>query len=97
MSAILNFNSVVFSPLVQMPYDSQQWLPFALSDIPLIGKLLNALTLGIWSSWVITQNAQQYKKMLYFNGFMSAFFTSNLESIIGNGGLIPLNAFTNDN
>ncbi|WP_400254488.1 hypothetical protein [Spiroplasma endosymbiont of Cleonymus obscurus] len=35
--------------------------------------------------------------MLYFNGFMSAFFTSNLESIIGNGGLIPLNAFTNDN
>ncbi len=37
------------------------------------------------------------KKMLYFNGFMSAFFTSNLESIIGNGGLIPLNAFTNDN
>ncbi len=97
MSAILNFNSVVFSPLIQMPYDSQQWLPFALSDIPLIGKLLNALTLGIWSSWVITQNAQQYKKMLYFNGFMSAFFTSNLESIIGNGGLIPLNAFTNDN
>ncbi|WP_342266044.1 hypothetical protein [Spiroplasma endosymbiont of Villa modesta] len=97
MSAILNFNSVVFSSLIQMPYDSQQWLPFALSDIPLIGKLLNALTLGIWSSWVITQNAQQYKKMLYFNGFMSAFFTSNLESIIGNGGLIPLNAFTNDN
>ncbi|BDT05084.1 hypothetical protein [Spiroplasma ixodetis] len=97
MSAILNFNSVVFSPLIQMPYDSNQWLPFALSDIPLIGKLLNALTLGIWSSWVITQNAQQYKKMLYFNGFMSAFFTSNLESIIGNGGLIPLNAFTNDN
>ncbi|WDA53791.1 MAG: putative adhesin [Spiroplasma endosymbiont of Drosophila atripex] len=97
MSAILNFNSVVFSPLIQMPYDSNQWLPFALSDIPLIGKLLNALTLGIWSSWVITQNVQQYKKMLYFNGFMSAFFTSNLESIIGNGGLIPLNAFTNDN
>ncbi|WP_338979076.1 hypothetical protein [Spiroplasma endosymbiont of Panzeria rudis] len=97
MSAILNFNSVVFSPLIQMPYDSQQWLPFALSDIPLIGKLLNSLTLGIWSSWVITQNVQQYKKMLYFNGFMSAFFTSNLESIIGNGGLIPLNAFTNDN
>ncbi|WDA54444.1 MAG: putative adhesin [Spiroplasma endosymbiont of Drosophila atripex] len=51
MSAILNFNSVVFSPLIQMPYDSNQWLPFALSDIPLIGKLLNALTLGIWSSW----------------------------------------------
>ncbi len=97
MSAILNFNSVVFSSLIQMPYDSNQWLPFALSDIPLIGKLLNALTLGIWSSWVITQNVQQYKKMLYFNGFMSAFFTSNLESIIGNGGLIPLNAFTNDN
>ncbi len=97
MSAILNFNSVVFSPLIQMPYDSNQWLPFALSDIPLIGKLLNALTLGIWSSWVITQNFQQYKKMLYFNGFMSAFFTSNLESIIGNGGLIPLNVFTNDN
>ncbi len=97
MSAILNFNSVVFSPLIQMPYDSNQWLPFALSDIPLIGKLLNALTLGIWSSWVITQNVQQYKKMLYFNGFMSAFFTSNLENIIGNGGLIPLNAFTNDN
>ncbi len=97
MSAILNFNSVVFSPLIQMPYDSTQWLPFALSDIPLIGKLLNALTLGIWSSWVITQNVQQYKKMLYFNGFMSAFFTSNLENIIGNGGLIPLNAFTNDN
>ncbi len=97
MSAILNFNSVVFSPLIQMPYDSNQWLPFALSDIPLIGKLLNALTLGIWSSWVITQNVQQYKKMLYFNGFMSAFFTSNLESIIGNGGLIPLNVFTNDN
>ncbi len=97
MSAILNFNSVVFSPLIQMPYDSNQWLPFALSDIPLIGKLLNALTLGIWSSWVITQNVQQYKKILYFNGFMSAFFTSNLENIIGNGGLIPLNAFTNDN
>ncbi len=97
MSAILNFNSVVFSSLIQMPYDSNQWLPFALSDIPLIGKLLNALTLGIWSSWVITQNVQQYKKMLYFNGFMSAFFTSNLESIIGNGGLIPLNVFTNDN
>ncbi|WJG70700.1 hypothetical protein [Spiroplasma ixodetis] len=97
MSAILNFNSVVFSPLIQMPYDSTQWLPFALSDIPLIDKLLNALTLGIWSSWVITQNFQQYKKMLYFNGFMSAFFTSNLENIIGNGGLIPLNAFTNDN
>ncbi|WP_342276776.1 hypothetical protein [Spiroplasma endosymbiont of Nebria brevicollis] len=31
--------------------------------------------------------------MLYFNGFMSAFFTNNLENIIGNGGLIPLNAF----
>ncbi|WP_375316892.1 hypothetical protein [Spiroplasma endosymbiont of Virgichneumon dumeticola] len=97
MSAILNFNSVVFSSLIQMPYDSNQWLPFALSDIPLIGKLLNALTLGIWSSWVITQNVQQYKKMLYFNGFMSAFFTSNLENIIGNGGLIPLNVFTNEN
>ncbi|WP_375318093.1 hypothetical protein [Spiroplasma endosymbiont of Virgichneumon dumeticola] len=59
MSAILNFNSVVFSPLIQMPYDSTQWLPFALSDIPLIGKLLNTLTLGIWSSWVITQNVKQ--------------------------------------
>lgn len=97
MSAILNFNSVVFSSLIQMPYDSTQWLPFALSDIPLIGKLLNTLTLGIWSSWVITQNVKQYKKMLYFNGFMSAFFTSNLENIIGNGGLIPLNVFTNEN
>ncbi|WP_339046175.1 hypothetical protein [Spiroplasma endosymbiont of Colias croceus] len=80
-----------------MPYDSQQWLPFALSDIPLVGKLLNVLTLGVPVGWVITQNMQQYKKMLYFNGFMSAFFTSNLENIIGNGGLIPLNAFTNDN
>ncbi|WP_339049328.1 hypothetical protein [Spiroplasma endosymbiont of Colias croceus] len=97
MSAILNFNSVVFSSLIQMPYDSQQWLPFALSDIPLVGKLLNVLTLGVPVGWVITQNMQQYKKMLYFNGFMSAFFTSNLENIIGNGGLIPLNAFTNDN
>ncbi len=96
MSAILNFNSVVFSPLVQMPYDSNQWLPFALSSIPLVGKLLNSLTLGIPVGFIITQNSQQYKKMLYFNGFMSAFFASNLESIIGNGGLIPLNTFTND-
>ncbi|WP_375318224.1 hypothetical protein [Spiroplasma endosymbiont of Virgichneumon dumeticola] len=47
MSAILNFNSVVFSSLIKMPYDSVQWLPFALSDIPLIGKLLNVLSLGI--------------------------------------------------
>lgn len=97
MSAILNFNSVVFSSLIQMPYDSVQWLPFALSDIPLIGKLLNVLSLGIPIGFIINQNNQQYKKMLYFNGFMSAFFTSNLESIIGNGVLIPLNAFTNDN
>ncbi len=28
---------------------------------------------------------------------MSAFFTNNLENIIGNGGLIPLNAFANEN
>ncbi|WP_375318094.1 hypothetical protein [Spiroplasma endosymbiont of Virgichneumon dumeticola] len=35
--------------------------------------------------------------MLYFNGFMSAFFTNNLENIIGNGGLIPLNNFANEN
>ncbi|WP_342275750.1 hypothetical protein [Spiroplasma endosymbiont of Nebria brevicollis] len=97
MSAILNFNSVVFSSLIQMPYDSVQWLPFALSDIPLIGKLLNVLSLGIPIGFIINQNNQQYKKMLYFNGFMSAFFTNNLENIIGNGGLIPLNAFTNDN
>ncbi|WP_342277134.1 hypothetical protein [Spiroplasma endosymbiont of Nebria brevicollis] len=93
MSAILNFNSVVFSSLIQMPYDSVQWLPFALSDIPLIGKLLNVLSLGIPIGFIINQNNQQYKKMLYFNGFMSAFFTNNLENIIGNGGLIPLNAF----
>ncbi|WP_342275903.1 hypothetical protein [Spiroplasma endosymbiont of Nebria brevicollis] len=93
MSAILNFNSVVFSSLIQMPYDSVQWLPFALSDIPLIDKLLNVLSLGIPIGFIINQNNQQYKKMLYFNGFMSAFFTNNLENIIGNGGLIPLNAF----
>ncbi|WP_375318325.1 hypothetical protein [Spiroplasma endosymbiont of Virgichneumon dumeticola] len=97
MSAILNFNSVVFSSLIQMPYDSVQWLPFALSDIPLIGKLLNVLSLGIPIGFIINQNNQQYKKMLYFNGFMSAFFTNNLENIIGNGGLIPLNAFANEN
>ncbi|WP_375317795.1 hypothetical protein [Spiroplasma endosymbiont of Virgichneumon dumeticola] len=97
MSAILNFNSVVFSSLIQMPYDSVQWLPFALSDIPLIGKLLNVLSLGITIGFIINQNNQQYKKMLYFNGFMSAFFTNNLENIIGNGGLIPLNAFANEN
>ncbi len=99
MSAILNFNSVVFSPLVQMPYDSNQWLPFALSSIPLVGKLLNALTLGIPVGFIITQNSQQYKKMPFFNGFMSAFFASNLSSIIGNNNndnwFIPLNVFSN--
>lgn len=98
MSAILNFNSVVFSPLVQMPYDSNQWLPFALSSIPLIGKLLNALTLGIPVGFIITQNYQQYKKMPFFNGFISAFFASNLSSIIGNDNdnwFIPLNVFSN--
>ena len=31
--------------------------------------------------------------MLYFNGFLSAFFTSNLTDIFASG-LIPLNAFT---
>lgn len=93
MSSILNFNSVLFSPLIQMPYSTVQWLPFALSDIPLIGKLLNTLTLGIPVGFIITQNSQQYKKMLYFNGFLSAFFTDNLKDIFANG-LIPLNAFT---
>ncbi len=98
MSAILNFNSVVFSSLIQMPYDSVQWLPFALSSIPLIGKLLNALTLGIPVGFIITQNSQQYKNMPFFNGFMSAFFASNLSSIIGNNDnnwFIPLNVFSN--
>ncbi|WP_174480514.1 hypothetical protein [Spiroplasma endosymbiont of Danaus chrysippus] len=98
MSAILNFNSVVFSSLIQMPYDSVQWLPFALSSIPLVGKLLNALTLGIPVGFIITQNSQQYKNMPFFNGFMSAFFASNLSSIIGNNDnnwFIPLNVFSN--
>ncbi|WP_342267080.1 hypothetical protein [Spiroplasma endosymbiont of Villa modesta] len=98
MSAILNFNSVVFSSLIQMPYDSVQWLPFALSSIPLVGKLLNALTLGIPVGFIITQNSQQYKNMPFFNGFMSAFFTSNLSSITGNNDkdwFIPLNVFSN--
>ncbi len=98
MSAILNFNSVVFSSLIQMPYDSVQWLPFALSSIPLVGKLLNALTLGIPVGFIITQNSQQYKNMPFFNGFMSAFFASNLSSIIGNNDtnwFIPLNIFSN--
>lgn len=99
MSAILNFNSVVFSSLIQMPYDSNQWLPFALSSIPLIGKLLNALSLGIPVGFIITQNSQQYKKMEFFNGFISAFFASNLSSIIGNNNddnwFIPLNVFSN--
>lgn len=98
MSAILNFNSVVFSSLIQMPYDSVQWLPFALSSIPLVGKLLNDLTLGIPVGFIITQNSQQYKNMPFFNGFMSAFFASNLSSIIGNNDnnwFIPLNVFSN--
>ncbi|WP_281749588.1 hypothetical protein [Spiroplasma ixodetis] len=81
-----------------MPYDSVQWLPFALSSIPLVGKLLNALTLGIPVGFIITQNSQQYKNMPFFNGFMSAFFASNLSSIIGNNDtnwFIPLNIFSN--
>lgn len=96
MSAILNFNSVIFSSLIQMSYDSTQWIPFALSSIPLVGKLLNVLTLGIPTGFIITQNSDQYKRMSYFNGFMSAFFTDNLDKIFGNGGLIPLNAFSNN-
>ncbi|WP_339048998.1 hypothetical protein [Spiroplasma endosymbiont of Colias croceus] len=98
MSAILNFNSVVFSSLVQMPYDSNQWLPVAYSSYLLIGKMLNALTLGIPIGWIKTQNYQQYKKMAFFNGFMSAFFASNLSSIIGENDdnwFISLNVFSN--
>ncbi|WP_342276775.1 hypothetical protein [Spiroplasma endosymbiont of Nebria brevicollis] len=49
-----------------MPYDSVQWLPFALSDIPLIGKLLNVLSLGIPIGFIINQNNQQYKKNVIF-------------------------------
>lgn len=98
MSAILNFNSVVFSSLIQMPYDSVQWLPFALSSIPLVGKLLNALTLSIPVGFIIIKNSQQYKNMPFFNGFISAFFASNLSSIIGNNDnnwFIALNVFSN--
>ena len=97
MSAILNFNSVVFSPIVQMPYDSEQWLPFSLSSIPLIGKMLNSLMLGVPVGFIITQNFQQYKKMLQFNAFMSAFFTSALDGIFGKNGLLPLNVFSTQN
>ncbi|MCZ6903945.1 MAG: hypothetical protein O7C58_08630 [Rickettsia endosymbiont of Ixodes persulcatus] len=59
--------------------------------------MLNALTLGIPIGFIINQNAEQYKKMLYFNAFMSAFFTDNLDKIFGKGGLIPLNVFDNEN
>lgn len=97
MSAILNFNSVVFSPLIQMPYDANQWLPFSFSTLPLIGKMLNDLGLGIPVGWVITQNSQQYKKMSYFNVFMSAFYVSAMDNIFGKPGLIPLNLFSNQN
>lgn len=98
MSAILNFNSLIFSSLIQMPYSSEQWLPFAVSQIPLIGKMLNSLLLGIPIGWVITQNSQQYKKLDSFNAFMSAFYTSSLDVIFEkNGGKIPLNLFSNKN
>lgn len=97
MSAILNFNSAVFSSLIQMPYDFNQWLPFSFSTLPFIGKMLNDIGLGIPVGWVITQNSQQYKKMSYFNAFMSAFYTSALDNIFAKPGLIPLNLFSNQN
>lgn len=94
MSSILNFNSVVFSSLVQMPYDSNQWLPFSFSTLPLIGKMLNDIGLGIPVGWIMTQNSQQYKKMSYFNAFMSTFYASALDNIFSKPGLIPLNLFS---
>lgn len=95
MSSILNFNSLMYSSLIQLPYSSEQWLPFSLSQIPLIGKMLNALLLGIPVGWVLTQNSKQYKKIQQLNLFMSAFYADSMNKIIGeSGNLIPLNLFS---
>jgi len=53
--------------------------------------------LGVPVGFIITQNFQQYKKMLQFNAFMSAFFTSALDGIFGKNGLLPLNVFSTQN
>ncbi|WP_308149436.1 hypothetical protein [Spiroplasma sp. AdecLV25b] len=96
MSSILNFNGTIFSHLLQMPYDSEQWIPFSFSNIPIVGKYLNQLNLGIPFGFILGQDSKQYQKMPYFNGFMSAFFTNALTDVFGKSGLIPLNLFSNN-
>lgn len=96
MSSILNFNGTIFSHLLQMPYDSEQWVPFAFSNIPVIGKYLNELDLGIPFGFVLWQDSNIYQKMTQFNGFMSAFFANALSDIVGKDDMIPLNLFSNN-
>lgn len=97
-SEVLNYNSLLFTPLLQLPLQVNQWLPFALNSIPFVGKMLSILTLGIPIGFVVSQSRDDYAVMPYFNGFISKpqyDLMNSLFPIKDDTSYIPINFFTN--
>lgn len=98
MSNILAINSFMFQPYIMLPVALDEFLPFQFSTIPLFGKFLNIITLGLDPQFAIQQVTEGlFQKINFFANKQMIDFISTDFPKMNNQNLLPLNMFSIDN
>lgn len=102
MSEVLAYNAMLNQPYIMLPFALDQFLPFQINTIPLIGKFLNVITFGLDPQFVIQQETENlFQKINAFSSkqlidFISTDMAAPTSPELGTAQ-VPLNLYSNSN